>query len=333
MAVKVNAEWISALFANGSTPMVTKRNAASMPIEMTCAAGGGPGFTVAYDSYLILHNGQQNHTLTLILKINLNPLLPAGVPRMLRMPILDGSQTVFLMRPWTNAEWTTFVANFKRECLKWNDKFWLIPPAGFTGLDVKQGGQTLRPNIYCHLYIDVINQASSAHTSINVVNLDRGDASTRLGLSEQDLKGGAFRSDASQYSNYDTNPSNTSTPDIHGGQTEVKNFSTVAHEIGHSLGLPHIGMTHKDPWCQLAVVLNQVSTTPSTLPALFNGGSNGNACYGHLALPERGANIMGGGTSFEESNAAPWAARMALHTSTKAADWSISRVKMPPAAV
>src|SRR3954469_2202866 len=134
MAVLVKTDWINTLFANGSAPKATKKDAASgVALEMLGVASTGGGFSVAYDSYLLLHDGTQNHTLTLVLKINLNPMLPQFLPRSLRLPIFDADAPpkLFLIRPWQMAEWATFSKNFVRECAKWNDRFWLVPPASF----------------------------------------------------------------------------------------------------------------------------------------------------------------------------------------------------------
>ena len=333
MAVPVKNNWIDTLFANGSTPKATKTDPKFGAItEMTCTASTGAGYTVAYDSNLILHDGTQNHTLTLVLKVNLNPILPAILPKWLRMPYFDADSppNMFLIRPWQKPEWTNFTNGFKRECAKWNDRFWLIPPAGFSALDVKVGSRTVRPNIYCHLYVTFVGSAGGSHRSINVVNLDLQDAKTRIGLKDEDLNSGAYRSDADNYDSLDVKTRKQWSEDNTGTWHEAKNYSTVVHEIGHALGLPHIGVTQQDHLCQMAIILDQYLPNPSSLPALFNGGSNASACYGKLGAPDRGANVMGGGTSFDEANAAPWASRIALHTGTKAVDWSVSRTKVPP---
>jgi hypothetical protein len=39
---------------------------------------------------------------------------------------------------------------------------------------------------------------------------------------------------------------------------------------------------------------------------------------------------MGGGTQFDETNASPWADRLALHTGTKVADWKVFLRRVPP---
>ena len=333
MAVRVKTDWINTLFANGTTPKATKTDPVTgVALEMLGAPSTGADFTVAYDSYLLLKDGTQNHTLTLVLKINLNPMLPQFLPQSLRVPILDSDSPpkLFMIRPWQAAEWATFAKNFKHECAKWNDQFWLIPPASFTKLEVKRGGRTVRPNIYCHLYVTIVGSVAGSHRSINVVNLDLKDAKRRYGLKDSDLDSGAFRSDADRYDDLDVRTRKQWSQDDRGQWHQAKNYSTVAHEIGHALGLPHIGVSHNDPLCQMAIVLDQYVPNPNSLPALFNGGSNSSACYGNLGVPSRGANIMGGGSSFDEANAAPWVSRLVLHTGTKAEDWTVSRDKVQP---
>lgn len=248
------------------------------------------------------------------------------------MPIVDADTPpkVFMIRPWQAAELALFKKKFKRECAKWNDHFWLVPPVGFSTLDVKLGTKTVRPNIYCHLYVDMAASPAGAHRSINVVNLDLADAKTRHGLKPRDLDSGAFRSDADQYDSLDVNTREQWSQDNTGKWHKARRYSTIVHEIGHALGLPHIGVTHKDPHCQVALVLDKLFPNATSLPGLYNGASNSSACYGDMAVRARGANVMGGGTSFDEANAAPWASRLALHTGTKATDWSVSLKKVPP---
>ena len=80
------------------------------------------------------------------------------------------------------------------------------PPAGFTGYDYKLGPRTVRPNVYCHLYVDLVNSAAAAHRTINIVNLDRTAAASMLGKRERDLNATDFRSDSATYDSLDVKP-------------------------------------------------------------------------------------------------------------------------------
>lgn len=279
----------------------------------------------AFDSSLILHNGCQNHTLTLVLKIFYNQILPSFLPNNLRMPFVESGTPprILTLKPWAGGEWSTFIAGVKREAAKWNNQFWLIPPAGFDKLDIKANGRTIRPNIYCHLHLEMLPGVSGAYNKIDVVNFDT------QGVPASAANSGYSRSNAGQYDDLDVKPRSQQTQDETGTWRTARNYSTIVHEIGHSLGLPHIGVTHQDPLCQMSIIMEQITPSGTILPALFHGGSNGQACYGHLGNAVRGGNVMGGGTSFEESNAAPWAQRLAVHTNTKASDWTVALRKAP----
>ena len=93
--------------------------------------------------------------------VRFNPVSTFGLPL---FPQQDASGTLYWIEPWGNPQFNTFKQTFKRQCLRWNDQFWLSPPAGFSQLDVKVGTRTVRPNIYCHLYIDlVVGSAAAGH--------------------------------------------------------------------------------------------------------------------------------------------------------------------------
>jgi hypothetical protein len=285
----------------------------------------------AFDSYLLLHNnGCDNHTLTLTLKIHLNPLSTFGFSK---FPVADLNKRLFWMRPWKGAELAAFKQEFKRQCLRWNDRFWLKPPAGFSKLDVKIGNRTVRPNIYCHLYVDLVDSPVGAHRTINLVNLDIPSAERIKHVQPGKLDSGSFRSDEGQYDSLDVKERTNELQDENGVWRKHTKYLTIVHEVGHAIGLPHIGVTHHDPLCQMAIALgdlNYATGGKMTIPAFYDGGSNSSACYANLVPFVNGENVMAGGSKFEASNASPWVDRIAQHTGTKATDWTANMGKILP---
>lgn len=286
-------------------------------------------YDAAFNSYLLLkEGGVENHTLTLVLKIQLNKISTYGFPL---FPHLDANKTVFWIKPWDNPAWTSFKRNFKNQCLRWNDRFWLTPPAGFSALDVKVGKRIFRPNIYCHLYVHLQDGPGGAHRTIDVVNLDKKVTAAQLGKKESDLNSGNFRSHEALYNSLDTLPRTNTSTDDKGATHKHANYLTIVHEIGHALGLPHISVTHGDGLCSVAMLIGDNPLLNGTdIGALLKGKSNSSACYGTYAPPSRSDNVMGRGTNFDTTNAQPWLDRIALHTATKASDWKASMTRVAP---
>src|SRR5262249_53810209 len=168
-------------------------------------------FDPAFDSFLILHeNGCDNHTLTLVLKVHLKQVAPTSfnIPFLgkLTLPFPDADDTPFAIKPWNPADFSAFTRSFLRQCAHWTNKFWLTPPATFSGLDYKLGKSTVRPNIYCHLHVDLVGSPGDAHRTIEVVNLDRAAAARQLGKKVSDLDASDFRSTDRTYDSLDVKP-------------------------------------------------------------------------------------------------------------------------------
>src|SRR5262245_14533491 len=118
-------------------------------------------FDPAFDSFLVVHeNGRDNHTLTLVLKVHLKQVVPATLtmPHLgtLTLPFADFDKKLFVVKPWNATDFAAFKKAFLRQCAHWNNKFWLTPPASFAGYDYELSGRTVRPNVYCHLFVDIV---------------------------------------------------------------------------------------------------------------------------------------------------------------------------------
>ncbi len=285
---------------------------------------------VAFDSELKVSQGAAlNHMLTLNLRIFLDKFMP---PAHLKAWIfLDFDKRAFIVGPWNHSEWQRFVQGFKKQSNMWNDKFWLIPPADFSSLDIKTGSKKIRPNVYCHLNVEIVSSAARSHRTIQVVNMDAKFAARAAGKTESQVTSGDFRSDSSTYDTFDVAPRTDSLRDQAGNVHRVRHY-TIAHEIGHALGQPHIGVIRHERLCDLAILVDDAFSNPlikSAVPAMFAGGSNSDVCYGELAAASVAANVMGGGGKFEPANAQPWVEQIARHTLTKTS-WAVSMGRVPP---
>jgi hypothetical protein len=223
-------------------------------------------------------SGMSMYKLTLKLRIRLQQAYPSSV-------INDFNDTPFSLRPWTAPEWQTFVNGAKAQANLWNNQFWLKPPPSVTDYDFTVWGsdRRFRPYIACELDVDFNADKADAHQVIEVYNLD-------LSQIPGTKDSGTFRSDSLHYDSLDTVPWVTTYRDKNGAQ--VMHY-TIAHEIGHSIGQPHIGVMRKTPLCKLAMH--------------FGGddGQNWDACYGG-DQPSLGMNVMGGGGTFTDDNAISW---------------------------
>jgi hypothetical protein len=274
-----------------------------------------------FDSYFGKNSHHtQNHALQLLLRVYLKPL-NTKIATDLKKQNLPAKN-------WTSDEWMNFTSMFKRQSHLWNNRFWLIPPKYFALLDDKSGGRAKRPNIACRLITEVTNSPSNAHRTIDVVNLDVEAIKEQM---EINPTSGTFRSSAHHLDSLDVKKRNPVYEDDRGVEHTIKNYYTIAHEVGHAIGLPHIGVLKGTANCSLAISLRKQGRR--NVAERFKGGSNAAVCYGRYDSLGTAENIMGLGTKYEEVNAKPWLERVAMHTNTRAGDWKVSLSLISPKAV
>ena len=221
---------------------------------------------------------------------------------------------------WRDGDWGYFKSNFLAAANRWNRRFWLIPPADFDVFDFSRQGARYRPNICCNFETNIVGTSGSAHWTMDVFKLA---SPVNFRANAMSIKASNWR-DATMASSL--------------GQTirEHKRFNTVTHEIGHAIGLDHVGISRSLPLCMLAMQLDGAvpqDLVPILIPDLLNGGGNAHVCYGEQSAYDDANDVMGMGGGFGKQNAKPWLDRLPHHLSgikTDIAKWTVATEKVFP---
>jgi len=281
-----------------------------------------------FDSYLgKSSHPTQNHVLKLFLRVYLNPISK-------RSTATDANKRSFPIKDWTPRGWAKFTEQFEKQSRMWNNRFWLIPPKHFSIMDVRSGRNFLRPNISCSLITELVDSEAKAHRKIDVFNIDVDEVKRRDDKDDNNPYLGKFRSDDGHLDSTDVDTGRRTYEDADGEEYTVKHHYTIAHEIGHALGMHHIGNLKHTVKCELAMDFKRRKDAKQIdakdIPSNFRGGVNAKVCYGEHDGFGLAENIMGLGYKFEEVNALPWKKRLAVHTNTQASDWRASLVPLHP---
>jgi hypothetical protein len=284
-----------------------------------------------FDSSLWVSNSpNSNYTLRLTLRVFLKQINPNNMGDMLarispKTPLdtkrkvsyyNDADSNPKLIKDWQGTEWTDFVREFTIQAETWSRKFWLMPPDDFSLFDITKGKSIFRPNITCEFRVQLEYTPLLAHHTIDVVNLYTPTDS--------------FRSHTSLQNSNDVRTDKRWSEDILNQWREHKG-TTVVHEIGHAIGLPHIGVTKSLPHCSIAIVFGK-KLPQKAIPAFYKDGSNSHPCYGSYSSYGDADNVMGSGDKFSSENAKPWLDRLPHHSLTpiNIAKWKVSLTEVPP---
>jgi hypothetical protein len=167
----------------------------------------------------------------------------------------------------------------------WSGIFHLQTPDSYRGLDWPDANPSHRCNLYCKLELTRSHAAHRAHYTIAVVRVP--DSET-------------FRSNSRLYSQKDIQ-----SEEMISGSTAK--FFTHYHEVGHLLGLGHVGWhRHRN---------------------LHH--NNDPKAYGVTDRDK--LDVMGRGTSVHKWHATPWREAAAAFTDTDSNAWNVSiKSRMPP---
>jgi hypothetical protein len=208
----------------------------------------------------------------------------------------------------------------------WSNELWLLPPNEFTLFDWPPDNPTVRPNIKCWLNCQFTEDPSKAHAIIDLISPRESDDdgvvfhSSTKSLDELGSRGGTWDiGDTGVHHN-------TAKQDPATFSHEDLQQIMVPHEVGHLLGLGHIGETQAVGTC-----------TDETTSHSNKGWAYGDS----KALPMWMArDIMGLGPVVHPCNALPWMKAMGPHTGTGPGNgisdyklWIPAGTNIPPRAI
>ncbi len=266
----------------------------------------------AYDSRLILREGA-NAELTLILRVFFQRVDPAAGQPVLRTG--GKSPGDFKLADVKEEE----LDAFRRTAWYQANETWrgvgLVTPNDFRGFDWPKGNPMVRPNVNCSLQFELAPCPSAAHATVRVVkpaepgfrsfvNLKRGDSAWDI-------------TDTRWSGSYA--PQDRTFLNLRMLKEQIWQHM-VPHEVGHLLGLDHIGKIMDVGVC----VHNPCSEVEEDVME-----------YGmHESFPMWFArNIMGAGRVVHACNLYPWMDALHQHTGIASALWIPAGTHIPPRAI
>ena len=241
----------------------------------------------SYDSELFRPNRMNGSELSLKMQIHLRQGNPRGHGT--TGTVRDFEDERAIVR-WSDDDWRAHIRRFEQVCESiWNRSLFLVPPASLPGQVREQLASgvtptaTFPPYIICTLDVRMTERAWGSHASIRCYCLAESETFFRSYVQRRPGR------NAGTLDSRDVLLRRSGT-----GADEVI-FSTVAHEVGHLLGLSHPSGEGNDP-----------------------------AAYGAPGTPAY-RSLMGCGSELTSNEARPWTRRIGQHTGVRRAGPSAPR--------
>lgn len=267
-----------------------------------------------------------NATLTIYLRLQLIERNAKDVNQLRKTPPAPD-----LLRDWPPGQFRLFKEAVKSKSEGfWDKRFCLVNQADVSTLDVKLGSTTIRPNVDCRFEVVWAESTASAHQVINCFYPSPSkEISKHVNPSSDGVGVGQFSVDLVENSPNSLPDANKCLKvlgdPLKPGELKTEYVSCpmnfdhlgVAHEIGHLLGLPHVGIARRSHAC-----LQAMQDNPEV-------GGNARVCY--IGDNSKDAsNIMGIGNQVAGWNAMPWLTRLFQHTGIGPHAWKVSPTIVPP---
>ncbi len=230
-----NITWYELVGRREANVMIEARNPGDnavwdyfqLAVKKGTGKGRAPVHGINYDYSVDTRHVGENTNASLIVKLKV-----ALIPVRAGTTVTDVGGSSFTAGNWAFSEWNNWQWKFKTVVERhWSEKFWLSAPATLTELEVpKKTGGKARVHLHCVLGIEFAPSAT-AHHRIQVVKSGAGPY--------------GYRADSTHY---DKDTTTTQPVSVTGFPQP---FNTVAHEIGHTIGLHHAceSITPSSPYC------------------------------------------------------------------------------------